>query len=56
MSLPSTTVVRFAVVTPTYNVSAYLQECIDSVVAQKAPGIEITHLMLDGGSTDEPLA
>ncbi len=47
--------VRFAVMTPTYNAAEYLQECLDSVQAQRGPGIEVAHLILDNGSTDGTL-
>lgn len=53
--IPVTEPTRIVVVTPTYNVADYLQECFDSVAAQRGPGLEITHLVLDGGSSDETL-
>ena len=40
------------VVTPTLNAIDYLQECIDSVKRNVSPGIEIEHIIADGGSVD----
>src|SRR5262245_48011298 len=40
------------VVTPTLNGIDYLQECIDSVRRNVSPGIEIEHIIADGGSVD----
>jgi len=39
-----------SVVIPVYNVSDYLKECLDSVLAQKYPSLEV--IMIDDGSTD----
>lgn len=47
--------VRFAIVTPTLNAARFLSECLASVNSQRAPGIEVEHLVLDGGSTDGTL-
>jgi glycosyltransferase involved in cell wall biosynthesis len=40
------------VVTPTYNSFKHLEECITSVCANAATGIEIDHVIVDAGSTD----
>lgn len=40
------------VVTPTLNAVDYLRECIESVRANETPGVEIEHVIVDGGSTD----
>ena len=40
-----------SVITPVYNGAAYLQECIDSVIAQSYPNFE--YLIVDNNSTDE---
>jgi glycosyltransferase involved in cell wall biosynthesis len=40
------------VVTPTLNAVEYLGECIQSLRANEAAGIEIEHVIVDGGSTD----
>ena len=39
-----------SVIVPVYNVKDYLKECIDSIIAQNYPDIEI--LLIDDGSTD----
>ena len=39
-----------SIIVPVYNVSAYLDECIDSLVAQEYKNIEI--ILIDDGSTD----
>jgi glycosyltransferase involved in cell wall biosynthesis len=40
------------VVTPTLNGIRYLQECVESVRKNESRGIEIDHVIVDGGSTD----
>jgi glycosyltransferase involved in cell wall biosynthesis len=40
------------VVTPTLNAIAHLRECIESVRRNEAPGVEVEHVIVDGGSTD----
>lgn len=42
--------IRFSVVTITYNAEAVLQRTLDSVLAQTYDGVE--HLIIDGASTD----
>ena len=39
-----------SVLIPVYNVEAYLQACVDSVIAQAVAGIEL--LLLDDAATD----
>ena len=46
--------IRFTVVTITYNAEAVLQRTLDSVLAQTYEGVE--HLIIDGASTDTTLA
>lgn len=50
--MPETRPVKICIVTPTYNAAAYLECCLESVANQRAAGLEIEHLVLDGGSTD----
>lgn len=40
------------IVTPTFNAVKFLQPCLDSVKANAGPGLEIDHVVCDGGSTD----
>lgn len=40
------------IVTPTLNGIDYLRQCIDSARANERPGIEVEHVIVDGGSTD----
>ena len=46
--------IRFTVVTITYNAASVLQRTLDSVLIQTYPGVE--HLIIDGASTDATLA
>lgn len=47
---------KFSVVTPSYNQGRFLQRTLQSVADQSAPGVEIEHVVFDGGSTDESVA
>jgi glycosyltransferase involved in cell wall biosynthesis len=40
------------VVTPTLNCAQWMHQCIGSVLMQKGEGIEVEHIVADGGSTD----
>jgi len=42
---------RISVVIPVYNVAAYLQECLESILQQDYQNLEI--ILIDDGSTDE---
>lgn len=39
-----------SIIIPVYNVEAYLEECVESVLAQTFKDVEI--LLIDDGSTD----
>ena len=41
-----------SVVTPTLNAMEFLEQALQSVQAQAAPGLEVEHVVVDGGSTD----
>jgi glycosyltransferase involved in cell wall biosynthesis len=43
---------KISVVTPVYNGERYLESCIQSVLAQRTAGVEVEHILVDGGSRD----
>ena len=43
--------VRFSLITPIYNISSYLPKCIESMINQSFPSLEI--ILVDDGSTDD---
>lgn len=42
---------KFSIVTPVFNGMPWLPECVESVAEQRS-GVNLEHLILDGGSTD----
>lgn len=44
------TTIRLSVIVPVYNVEKYLQECVDSILAQDVEDMEV--ILVDDGSTD----
>ncbi len=46
---------KFSVVTPNRNGERFLEECIQSVLAQKEEGIDLEYILVDGASTDASL-
>ena len=51
MSLASATLPRISIVTPSLNQGRFLRACLDSLVSQQYPDLEL--LVVDGGSADE---
>ncbi len=49
------TVARVGVVTPTLNAERFLEETLRSIWSQVQDGIEVDHVIVDGGSTDRTL-
>ena len=45
--------VKITIVTPTRNARKFLRNCLESVAAQTKNNVEIEHMILDGGSTDD---
>ncbi len=41
---------RISIITPSFNQARFLRECLDSVIAQRDPDVEL--IVMDGGSTD----
>ena len=46
--------IKVSIVVPVYNVEKYLEQCVDSLLAQTIDSKEI--ILVDDGSTDESLA
>ena len=46
-------ILKFSIITPSYNQGRFLQDCIGSVLLQT--GVEFEHIIVDAGSTDETL-
>lgn len=45
--------IKFSIITPSYNQGRFLPDCLDSVLAQT--GVEVEHIVIDAASTDETL-
>jgi glycosyltransferase involved in cell wall biosynthesis len=43
---------KFSLVVPSFNQAQFLPACLESVLEQSAPGVELEVLVYDGGSTD----
>ncbi|MDD2658782.1 MAG: glycosyltransferase family 2 protein [Methylococcales bacterium] len=43
---------KISIVTPSYNQGQFIERTLQSVTSQTAPGLEIEHVVFDGGSTD----
>ncbi|MGI6496056.1 MAG: glycosyltransferase family 2 protein [Kiritimatiellia bacterium] len=46
---------KFSIVTPNFNGATHLEECLESVRAQACDGVEVEHIVMDGGSDDGSL-
>jgi glycosyltransferase involved in cell wall biosynthesis len=46
---------KISIITPNYNGARFLEETLGSVQVQSRPGLEIEHIVIDGGSTDASL-
>lgn len=44
---------KVSIITPSYNQGVFIEQTLHSVADQAAPGIEIEHVVFDGGSTDQ---
>ncbi len=43
---------RFSIITPNYNGAKFLEETLKSVIQQRADGVELEYIVVDGNSTD----
>lgn len=43
---------KFSIVTPSYNSAAYISDALQSVQRQRDEGVELEHIVVDGGSSD----
>lgn len=46
---------KISIITPNFNGARYLEECLRSIHSQVVPGLEIEHIVIDGGSRDASL-
>lgn len=49
------TAVKVSLITPNWNGGRYLDACLRSIHAQREAGVELEHIVVDGGSTDNSL-
>jgi glycosyltransferase involved in cell wall biosynthesis len=49
----ATAVMKFSIITPSFNQGRFLPDCVESVLAQQ--GVEVEHIVIDAGSTDDTL-
>lgn len=43
---------QISIITPNWNGGAYLEQCIQSVLAQRSPQVSVQYIVVDGESTD----
>lgn len=46
---------KFSIITPNLDYGRYLETCIESVLMQQSEGVEVEHIVMDAGSTDQSL-
>jgi glycosyltransferase involved in cell wall biosynthesis len=46
---------KFSIITPNLNGGRFLADCLHSVASQSEDGVDVEHIILDGGSTDDSL-
>jgi len=46
---------KISIITPNYNGVRFLAECLSSIHSQVGPGVEVEHIVIDGGSRDGSL-
>ena len=49
------TPLKISVITPNWNGARFLEACLHSVRAQRADGVDVEHIVVDGGSRDASL-
>ena len=47
---------KISIITPNFNGARFLEESVRSVQSQAGPGVEVEHIVIDGGSTDASAA
>jgi len=47
---------KISIVTPSYNQGQFIERTLQSVASQSVPGVEIEHVVFDGGSKDNTVA